>query len=98
MGEAANKLKNQLEDVFREALKERKDREQRQRLSAELVDFTLPGVSFPVGQIHPITQVLQQVEAIFQGMGFDIQEGPEVESDYYNFEALNIPPDHPARS
>lgn len=97
VGEAANKLKTQLEVSFREALRKRKVQEQRQRLSHEQLDFTLPGASLPTGHLHPITQVLQQVEAIFQGMGFDIQEGPEVESDYYNFEALNIPADHPAR-
>ena len=61
------------------------------------IDVSLPGRSHLCGALHPITQISRQICDIFSGMGFDIVEGPEVENDYYNFEALNIPPYHPAR-
>jgi len=63
----------------------------------EYVDVTLPGRAFPVGRLHPITQTLYEICDIFVSMGFQVVEGPEVEWDYYNFEALNIPEEHPAR-
>ena len=66
-------------------------------LSKEAFDITLPGRPFPLGRLHPITQVIREVCAIFSSLGFQVVEGPEVEWDYYNFEALNIPPEHPAR-
>lgn len=93
-GKRANALKNRLNEAFETALK---------RLEASLeggedpVDVTLPGRIPPVGALHPITQVMDEICDIFSKMGFDVVEGPEVESDYYNFEALNIPKDHPAR-
>ena len=65
--------------------------------AAPSFDVTLPGRGQPPGRMHPVTQVMGEVLRIFQGLGFGIAEGPEVELDYYNFEALNIPPDHPAR-
>ena len=61
------------------------------------IDVSLPGRSVACGALHPITQINQQICDIFSNLGFDIAEGPEVESDYYNFEALNFPKDHPAR-
>ncbi len=61
------------------------------------IDVTLPGRPFLLGRKHPITQIREEIEKIFTSMGFQIQEGPDVETDYYNFEALNIPPEHPAR-
>src|SRR5262249_39725690 len=61
------------------------------------IDVTLPGRPVPVGRLHPTTQVVRRVCATFQSMGFQVVEGPEVELDYYNFEALKIPKDHPAR-
>ena len=61
------------------------------------VDITLPGRQAPLGHLHPLTLVRQQVEAIFSRMGYEILEGPEIEDDYHNFEALNMPPEHPAR-
>jgi len=93
-GKRANVLKNRLNEAFETALK---------RLEVSLedredpVDVTLPGRIPPVGALHPITQVMDEICDIFSKMGFDVVEGPEVESDYYNFEALNIPKDHPAR-
>ncbi|HXX52978.1 MAG TPA: phenylalanine--tRNA ligase subunit alpha, partial [Thermodesulfovibrionales bacterium] len=67
------------------------------KLVSEAIDVTLPGKYTPPGKMHPINQVLGEILDIFLGMGFDIRVGPEVELDYYNFEALNIPKDHPAR-
>lgn len=67
------------------------------RLASEQYDFTLPGKWRPLGHLHPLTQVRLEIEDIFMRMGFDVATGPEVETDYYNFEALNIPEDHPAR-
>ena len=61
------------------------------------MDITLPGRKVPVGHLHPLTQVQREVEDIFQSMGFSVIEGPQVENEWYNFDALNIPPDHPAR-
>jgi len=67
------------------------------RPPAGAVDITLPGREIPIGRIHPLMRVREQVEDIFARMGYEILEGPEVEDDYHNFEALNMPPDHPAR-
>lgn len=64
---------------------------------AERIDVTAPGVSDPMGHLHPITTLIHEIEDIFTGMGFGIADGPDVESDFYNFEALNFPADHPAR-
>ena len=61
------------------------------------IDFSLPGQLMPAGKKHILTQVEEEVESVFLSMGFDIEEGPEIEQEYYNFEALNIPADHPAR-
>ena len=67
------------------------------KLKSEKLDVTVPGTKIEVGKMHPISLVQRQLEEIFLGMGYEIAEGPEVELDYYNFQALNIPPDHPAR-
>jgi len=68
------------------------------RLQSEAVDMSLPGVSYGNGRLHPLTLVQHEIESIFMRMGFDVATGPEIETDYYNFEALNIPADHPARA
>jgi phenylalanyl-tRNA synthetase alpha chain len=67
------------------------------RLAAERVDITLPGIRRPVGARHPVLQALDDIVGVFKAMGYSVEEGPEVETDYYNFEALNFPPNHPAR-
>ncbi len=69
-----------------------------QALEQERVDVTLPGRGNAPGGLHPITRTLERIESMFQGVGFAVAEGPEVEDDYHNFEALNIPPEHPARA
>jgi len=81
---------DQLESVLKEAEHER-------RIISEAIDVTLPGKFTPFGREHPINKVLAEIVQIFTSMGFEAEEGPEVELDYYNFEALNIPKDHPAR-
>jgi phenylalanyl-tRNA synthetase alpha chain len=68
-----------------------------ERLSKETIDVTLPGHGFGLGSIHPLSQVIEEIEDLFIGLGYSIEEGPEVESDEYNFEKLNLPKDHPAR-
>lgn len=74
------------------------DKEQKEKdLKNDRTDITLPGRNIQLGRAHPITQITDEIESIFISLGFDVAEGPEVESDYYNFEALNIPKDHPAR-
>ena len=97
VGACANEVRANLEDNLRQ--KEQALREAQLALSAEeeSVDITLPGRSLPRGRLHPITQTLYEICDIFGSMGFQVVEGPEVEWDYYNFEALNIPQEHPAR-
>jgi phenylalanyl-tRNA synthetase alpha chain len=79
-------------------MKDELDRQQlNARITSETVDFTLPGNRRAVGHLHPVTQVRHQIEDIFCAMGYSIEDGPEIETTYYNFEALNIPEHHPAR-
>ena len=92
-GAAVNALKSEIEA----ALAERKAALEASRPPAGAVDVTLPGRERAAGRIHPLMRVRQDVEDIFSRMGYEILEGPEVEEDYFNFEALNMPPDHPAR-
>ncbi len=97
MGQLANKVRADIENALAERTAQVKAELEAKRLEAETIDVTLPGKRQPIGKLHPLTKVMDEIEEIFLGMGFDIAEGPEVEYDYYNFEALNIPPDHPAR-
>ena len=88
--ELTSLLNARKDDLEQEALEE--------KLAAERVDVTLPGRRVDAGGLHPITRTIQRVEDFFAGMGFDVVEGPEIEDDYHNFEALNIPEHHPARA
>ena len=97
VGTAANEVKVLLEAALAQKRKELKEAELARVLERERIDVTLPGRPIPMGRLHPITQILQEICGIFTSMGFQVVEGPEVEWDYYNFEALNIPWDHPAR-
>ncbi|MBM3820294.1 MAG: phenylalanine--tRNA ligase subunit alpha, partial [Acidimicrobiia bacterium] len=92
-GQLVNALKTEIET----ALEERRAALEASRPPAGAVDVTLPGREIPIGRVHPLMRVRQQVEDIFTRMGYEILEGPEVEDDYHNFEALNMPPEHPAR-
>lgn len=97
IGKFANEVKELLEKTIEERLNGLKEEERAKRIQEETLDITLPGISFLPGRKHPLTQVLDEIKDIFVTMGFSIAEGPEIELDYYNFEALNIPKNHPAR-
>ena len=97
-GDAVNRAKQQVEA----ALNQRRSQLQQQQLAAQLasetIDPTLPGRGGSVGGLHPISRTLRRIETLFRQLGFEVHEGPELEDDYHNFEALNIPADHPARA
>lgn len=97
VGQLVNTVKNQLETRLEETLDRVRDASKRERLERERIDVTLPGRRIPRGTKHPITLVIEEISEIFSGLGFQVAEGPEVELDFYNFEALNFPKDHPAR-
>lgn len=97
MGRLVNEAKQFIENLFEKRLEEIKEEKKNRILLEERVDITLPGRGMRVGGKHPVTQVMEEITGIFERMGFEVAEGPEVELDYYNFEALNIPKDHPAR-
>ncbi|ATY85496.1 phenylalanine--tRNA ligase subunit alpha [Kyrpidia spormannii] len=97
IGRLANEIRDALEEARVSRQDALKEKERRRRLESERLDVTVPGWRFTVGGLHPLTRIIEEIEEIFLGMGFEIREGPEVELDYYNFEALNIPKDHPAR-
>ena len=98
VGRAANVASREIEDALSSKTGELAAEEREQRLGAEAVDVTLPGIPFPKGHLHPSMRVIDDVVDFFVGLGYRLAEGPEVETDYYNFTALNIPPEHPARS
>jgi phenylalanyl-tRNA synthetase alpha chain len=97
LGQLANQLKETLEQATERALEEERERQKRERLLGEEIDYSLPGRRSPPGGKHLITRVTEEIVSIFGRLGFEVSEGPEVELDYYNFEALNFPKDHPAR-
>ncbi len=98
VGARINQVKQQIET----ALQVRRDAIQQQvlqaKLAAEALDVTLPGRGLGVGGLHPVTRTLERIETLFHSIGYAVAEGPEIESDFYNFTALNIPEDHPARA
>ncbi len=97
MGALVNEVRGELETAMEEKLTALDQAELARRLQEEQLDVTVPGVSAPYGKKHPLSQVLDEIKDIFLGMGFQIATGPEVELDRYNFEALNMPKNHPAR-
>ncbi len=97
VGQMVNSVREEIEGALQEAQKEMERRVQEARLQKEVIDVTLPAKKNPVGHSHPNTVALKEVERVFIGMGYEVVEGPEVEKDYYNFEALNIPANHPAK-
>ena len=96
-GALTNEVKDRLEAAFAERQESLRHELMQQKLANERLDVTLPGRKHKRGYKHPITQVTEEIIAIFGALGFGVAEGPEIESDFYNFEALNIPKDHPAR-
>lgn len=97
VGKKINDVKKSLQELYRSRERQLAEEAIQKKLAEECVDVTLPGRRFPIGTKHPITQVLEETQKIFASLGFSLAEGPEVELDYYNFEALNFPRDHPSR-
>lgn len=97
IGALANEIRSKLENAIDTKKAQLESALEELRLAAEVVDVTMPGKKKELGGLHPLTQVMNTIKDTFIGMGFEIAEGPEVELDYYNFEALNIPKNHPAR-
>jgi len=97
MGEEANRLRRKIEELLQEKELELRKTTSESILKKERLDVTRPGIKTERGHLHPITQVIREVNLIFVSMGFEIVEGPEIETEYYNFDALNIPENHPAR-
>ncbi len=97
VGQQANAAKIRIEEEIAARAEALKVEEHRRALAAERLDLTLPGRRPPAGAVHPVSRVLGEIIEIFEGLGFSVAEGPEVETDYYNFAALNFPDDHPAR-
>ncbi|MFQ5644909.1 MAG: phenylalanine--tRNA ligase subunit alpha, partial [Thiogranum sp.] len=97
-GQAINVAKKQVQEALEARKLQLQDAELEAQLSAEKIDVTLPGRGQRSGGLHPVTRTLQRIRQLFSGMGFESVEGPEIEDDYHNFEALNIPEHHPARA
>jgi phenylalanyl-tRNA synthetase alpha chain len=97
IGKIANEVRESLENFIQEASESIKKAEKDIKLQNEVIDITMPGIRQTMGKRHPLELTLDRMKDIFISMGFTIEEGPEVELDYYNFEALNIPKNHPAR-
>ncbi|MCM0758096.1 phenylalanine--tRNA ligase subunit alpha [Sporomusa sphaeroides DSM 2875] len=97
VGQVVNDIRNELEAIIATKLEATKQAELAQKLASESIDVTLPGRHAGLGHLHPLTLTLNRIKDTFMRMGFEVAEGPEVEKDYYNFEALNLPQDHPAR-
>jgi phenylalanyl-tRNA synthetase alpha chain len=94
LGKQLNELRTGIQELFDSA---KKKLEQSEKLTSDALDLTLPGRPILIGRRHPISQTLDDIVSIFVSMGFGVADGPEIEDDYHNFEALNFPPDHPAR-
>ena len=97
MGQLVNEAKQKLETLISEKKAEMKQKATEAKLKAETIDITMPAKEVKTGGIHPLNHVVNDMIDIFQSMGFDVVDGPEVETDHYNFECLNVPADHPAR-
>ena len=96
-GKIVNELKQGIEEKIEARIQVVKDMEMQEKYAKERIDISMPGKSYKAGALHPITLVKNQLIDVFAGMGFTVFEGPEIETDYYNFTALNTPKDHPAR-
>ena len=92
-----NLLKNELQELISKKNKEIESEEINKKLNNDKIDVTLPGRSYFTGKIHPVSQVIEEVTSIFSEIGFSVEEGPDIENEYYNFSALNTPENHPAR-
>lgn len=97
IGKIANEVRENIENLLANAVNGIKAKEKNERLMKEIIDVTMPGEKMTLGHRHPLTKVLDEIKGIFMGMGFKIAEGPEVDTVYYNFDALNAPKTHPSR-
>ncbi|NVN92472.1 MAG: phenylalanine--tRNA ligase subunit alpha [Desulfuromonadales bacterium] len=97
VGQLVNTIRDEIESSLEAVLTAAREKAKMERLQSERIDVTLPGRRVACGSKHPITLVIEEVSDIFAGLGFSVAEGPEIEHDWYNFEALNFPPEHPAR-
>jgi phenylalanyl-tRNA synthetase alpha chain len=97
VGQVVNKVRDEIEVALRTAIESAQEKVISARLQSERIDISLPGRSQLRGTKHPISLVIEEISSIFAGLGFAVAEGPEIEHDWYNFEALNFPPEHPAR-
>lgn len=97
IGQLANDIRHQIEAKLTEKTNMLEQQQQQQRLRQETLDVTMPGKKRKIGKRHPLSLVMDEIQEIFLGMGFDVVTGPEIETDYYNFQALNLPENHPAR-
>lgn len=97
IGSLANDIKEELQNNLEQQKLQLQQQKIQAQLASESLDVTMPGVSRPIGRLHPLQSTIDRVIDIFVGLGYTIAEGPQIETDYYNFEALNTPPDHPAR-
>jgi phenylalanyl-tRNA synthetase alpha chain len=97
LGQLVNSIRDLLEEVIEDSRYKTREQAKAERLRSERLDVTLPGRKGLMGSKHPVSLVIEEVSEIFAGLGFQVAEGPEIELDYYNFEALNFPKDHPAR-
>jgi len=99
---AAGQIINDAKRAFQETLEAKKQQLEAEKLNAQLssetLDVTLPGRGQSAGGLHPVTRTMNRIKELFAGLGFDVAEGPEIEDDFHNFEALNIPSHHPARA
>lgn len=98
VGQQVNKIKEQIQANFDARRNELVQQDLQRRLAQESIDITLPGRGQQIGGLHPVTQTIQRIQSLLVDAGFEVAEGPEIEADFYNFEALNIPADHPARA
>jgi len=96
-GQRVNELKNKIQATVDATQERLKGGASAARLASEYLDITLPGVRRPLGAEHPVIRTMNEIVAVFRNLGYSVSEGPEIESDYYNFESLNFPPNHPAR-
>jgi phenylalanyl-tRNA synthetase alpha chain len=97
VGQRVNELKSKVEQTVEETLTQLQGGASESRLAADRVDITLPGIRRPLGAEHPVIKTMNEIISVFRNLGYSVEEGPEIETDYYNFEALNFPPNHPAR-
>ncbi|WP_044640836.1 phenylalanine--tRNA ligase subunit alpha [Risungbinella massiliensis] len=97
IGSLANEIRSQLEEALKTKETHLEELQLDEKIREEKLDVSLPGIVNPIGAAHPLAAVIEEIEDIFVGMGFEVVEGPEVETDQFNFEMLNIPKDHPAR-